>query len=101
MTLILSEFIEQRPAFHIVMLTFLPILLSSIRSSVRLIGVTEAVPAGRSQIMGQARAHILLTVFVPFLYVVNFVNSFITRKIRWRGMAYELISPEQTRIIKF
>ena len=100
-TLILSDFIEQRPAFHIVTLTFLPVLLSSIRSSVRLIGVTEALPAGRSQVMGQACAHILLTVLVPFLYVVNFVNSFITRKIRWRGMAYELISPEQTRIIKF
>jgi ceramide glucosyltransferase len=99
--LILSDIFEQRPAFHIVMLTFLPVLLSSIRGSIRLIGVTEALPAGRSQIMGQAWIYILLTVFVPFLYLANFVNSFITRKIRWRGMAYELISPEQTRIIQF
>jgi len=29
------------------------------------------------------------------------VNSLITRKIRWRGMAYELISSEQTRIVSF
>jgi len=100
-TLILSDFFEQRPSFHIVMLTFLPVLLSSIRSSLRLIGVTEALPAGRSQIMGQAWIYILLTVFLPFLYVANFVNSLVTRKIRWRGMAYELISPEQTRIIQF
>jgi ceramide glucosyltransferase len=99
--LIVSDFVEQRPSFHIVMLTFLPVLLSSIRSSLRLIGVTEALPAGRSQIMGQAWIYILLTVFLPFLYVANFVNSLITRKIRWRGMAYELISPEQTRIIQF
>ncbi|HEY6266939.1 MAG TPA: glycosyltransferase family 2 protein [Candidatus Acidoferrum sp.] len=99
--LILSDTFQQRPAFHIVMLTFLPVLLSAIRSSIRLIGVTEAVPAGRSQIMGQAWIYILLTVFIPFLYVANFVNSLVTRKIRWRGMAYELISPEQTRIISF
>ena len=99
--LILSDFFEQRPSFHIVMLTFLPVLLSAIRSSLRLIGVTEALPAGRSQIMGQAWIYILLTVFLPFLYVTNFVNSLVTRKIRWRGMAYELISPEQTRIIQF
>ena len=99
--LILSDIFQQRPAFHIVMLTFLPVLLSAIRSSIRLIGVTEAVPAGRSQIMGQAWIYILLTVFIPFLYVANFVNSLVTRKIRWRGMAYELISPEQTRIISF
>jgi ceramide glucosyltransferase len=98
--LILSDFSEQRPFFHIATLTFLPLLLSSIRSSIRLIGVTECLPSARSQIMGQAWIYILLTVFVPFLYVINFLNSLVTRKIRWRGMVYELIGPEQTRILK-
>jgi ceramide glucosyltransferase len=98
--LMLSDFLEQRPAFHIATLTFLPVLLSSIRSSIRLIGVTEALPAGRSQIMGQAWIYILLTTIIPFLYSLNFVNSLLTRKIRWRGLEYELIGPEQTRIIR-
>jgi ceramide glucosyltransferase len=97
--LVLSDLIEQRPAFHLVTLTFLPVLLSSIRGAIRLIGVTEAVPGGRSLIMGQAWIYILLTVVVPFLYVANCVHSLLTRKIRWRGMVYELISPEQTRIV--
>jgi cellulose synthase/poly-beta-1,6-N-acetylglucosamine synthase-like glycosyltransferase len=97
--LILSNFFEQRPSFHIATLTFLPALLSSIRSAIRLIGVTEALPAGRSQITAQAWIYVLLTVLVPFLYAVNFVNSLVTRKIRWRGMAYELIGPAQTRIV--
>jgi ceramide glucosyltransferase len=97
--LMLSDFLEQRPAFHIATLTFLPVLLSSIRSSIRLIGVTEALPAGRSQIMGQAWIYILLTTITPFLYSLNFVNSLLTRKIRWRGLEYELNGPEQTRII--
>jgi len=99
--LILSDFLQQRPAFHIVMLTFLPILLSAIRSSIRLLGVTECLPAERSQIMGQAWIYILLTIFLPFLYLANFVNSLVTRKIGWRGMVYELVGPEQTRIVKF
>jgi len=60
--------------------------------------VTEAVPAARSQITGQAWIYVLLTVFIPFLYLANFVNSLITRRIRWRGVNYELISSEQTRI---
>jgi ceramide glucosyltransferase len=97
--LILSNVFEQRPAFHIATLTFLPVLLSSIRSAIRLIGVTESLPAGRSQVTGQAGIYVLLTVLVPFLYAVNFVNSLVTRKIRWRGMAYELIGPGQTRIV--
>jgi cellulose synthase/poly-beta-1,6-N-acetylglucosamine synthase-like glycosyltransferase len=99
--LIASDFLRQRPAFHIVMLTFLPLLLSAMRSSLRLIGVTEALPAARSEIMSQAWIYILLTIFVPFLYVLNFVNSLVTRTIRWRGVAYELIGPEQTRIATF
>jgi len=60
--------------------------------------VTEALPAARSQITGQAWIYVLLTVFLPFLYLVNFVNSLITRRIRWRAVTYELISPQQTRI---
>jgi cellulose synthase/poly-beta-1,6-N-acetylglucosamine synthase-like glycosyltransferase len=96
--LILSDVLAQRPAFHLLTLTFLPLLLSAIRGSIRLIGVTEALPAARSQITGQAWIYVLLTVFIPFLYLVNFVNSLITRKIRWRGVTYELISPQQTRI---
>src|SRR5256886_166710 len=99
--LFLSDTFEQRPAFHIATLTFLPVVLSSIRSAIRLVGVTEALPAARSQIMGRAWIYIVLTILVPFLYVLNSVNSLITRKIRWRGVAYELIGPEQTRIIQY
>ena len=96
--LILGDLLAQRPAFHLLTLTFLPLLLSAIRGSIRLIGVTEALPVARSQITGQAWIYVLLTVFLPFLYLVNFVNSLITRRIRWRDVTYELISPQQTRI---
>ena len=98
--LISENLIEQRPAFHLITLTFLPALLSAIRGAIRLLGVTEAVPAGRSLIMGQAWIYVLLGVFIPFLYLINFANSLITRKIRWRGIGYELVSPEQTRIVR-
>jgi len=98
--LFLSITFEQRPAFQIATLTFLPVVLSSIRSAIRLVGVTEALPAARSQIMGQAWIYILLTIFVPFLYLLNSVNSLITRRVRWRGVTYELIGPQQTRIIQ-
>lgn len=97
--LILGDFVAQRPAFHIVTLTFLPVLLSSIRGALRLIGVTEALPAARSQITGQAWIYVLLNVIVPFLYLVNFVCSLVTRRMRWRGVTYDLVGPEQTRIL--
>jgi hypothetical protein len=43
----------------------------------------------------------LLPAFIPFLYLANFIHSLITRKTRWRGVTYELISPEKTRILAY
>jgi ceramide glucosyltransferase len=99
--LTLSDFLATRPAFHLAALTFLPVLLSMIRGALRAAGVSEALPAQRSQIAGQAWIYVLLTVFIPFLYLVNFISSLVTRKIRWRGITYELIAPEQTRIVSY
>lgn len=95
----LGDLFAGLPMFHHAMLTFLPVLLGMMRSSLRVAGVTEVLSSLRSQIMGQAWIYILLTVLVPFLYLVNFITSLITRKMRWRTITYELISPNQTRIL--
>lgn len=97
--LILGDFFAQRPAFHLVTLMFLPLVLSLIRGAIRLVGVTEALPAARSQIIGQAWIYLGLTILIPFLYLANFVNSLVTRKVRWRGIRYELVSAQQTKIL--
>jgi ceramide glucosyltransferase len=97
--LTLRDLIATLPSFHHAVLTFLPVLLGVIRSSLRVAGVTEVLPGARPQIMDQAWIYIVLTIFVPFLYLVNFATSLITRKITWRSIRYELISPEQTHIL--
>jgi ceramide glucosyltransferase len=98
-SLTLGDLIATLPSFHHAVLTFLPVLLGVIRSSLRVAGVTEVLPGARSQIMDQSWVYILLTIFVPFLYLVNFATSLITRKVKWRNISYELISPEHTRIV--
>jgi len=65
----------------------------------RVIGVSEALPGVRKEISAQSWIYIVLNVFVPFLYLVNFAHSLVTRKIRWRGISYELLGPQQTRIL--
>ncbi len=99
--LTLGDVLATRPAFHLAALTFLPVLLATIRGALRAAGVSEVLPTYRSQIASQAWVYVLLTVFIPFLYLVNFITSLITRKIRWRGVTYELIAPEQTRILSY
>jgi len=97
----LSNVLGTLPAFHLVMLTFLPMLLAAIRGGLRVAGATEVLPALRAQIVGQARMYIVLGVFIPYLFLLNFAASLFTRKIRWRGVTYELISPQQTRILVY
>jgi cellulose synthase/poly-beta-1,6-N-acetylglucosamine synthase-like glycosyltransferase len=91
--------VESRPAFQVAFLLFLPMLLAAIRGALRVIGASEALPAARAQIMGQSWMYILLPVVLPFWYLINFVSSLKGRRLKWRGIEYELISPDQTRIL--
>jgi cellulose synthase/poly-beta-1,6-N-acetylglucosamine synthase-like glycosyltransferase len=95
----LSDFFAGRPSMQVAALTFLPLLLASIRGALRVTAVQEMLPALKTQIQQQSWIHLLLGVFVPYLYCVNFITSAVTNKIRWRGIRYELISPQQTNII--
>jgi ceramide glucosyltransferase len=95
----LSLTIESRPAFQVTGLLVLIVLLAAIRGAIRVIAVTEALPSLRPQIMGQSWIFVLLGVAVPFLYLVNFLSSTFGRRFRWRGIEYELISRDQTRVL--
>ena len=104
-TLLLGFFVTlnlavgSRPASQIVTLWLLPLLLSSIRGALRVIGASEAIPALRGQIMNQSWIYILVTTLIPFLYLYNFAASLAGRRVRWRGIQYEIVSADQTRIL--
>jgi cellulose synthase/poly-beta-1,6-N-acetylglucosamine synthase-like glycosyltransferase len=89
------------PAFQLLLLVFVPVLLAAIRGALRVAAATEVLPAARGTITGQSWIYILLGILVPYLFLTNFAVSLLTRKIRWRGVTYELISPQQTRIVAY
>ena len=97
--LTLANFFSGRPSFQFVALTFLPLLLASIRGAIRVIAAQEVLSSLKHQIQQQSWIHLLLGVCMPFLYSINFAASALTRKIRWRGISYELISAHQTKIV--
>ena len=98
-SLTLTDLSAGRPILHLATLTLLPLLLSAIRGALRVVGVTEALPNWRRQISAQSWIYVLLNLVVPFLYLVNFAHSLISRKIRWRGIRYELLAQDQTKIL--
>jgi len=95
----LTNFFATLPAFHLAILTFVPMLLAAIRGGLRVSAATSVLPSSRTQIAGQAWMYIVLGIFIPYLFLANFVASLFTRKIKWRGVTYELVSPQQTRIL--
>ena len=99
--LTLTNVIATLPAFHFAVLTFLPMLLAAIRAAIRVAAATEVITTARTQIAGQGWTYVVLGVFIPYLFLMNFVFSLFTRKIHWRGVTYELISPQQTRILAY
>jgi ceramide glucosyltransferase len=101
LTVTLINLFATLPAFHLAVLTFVPMLLAAIRGGLRVAAASDVLQPAREQIVSQAWMYIVLGVFIPYLFLLNFVMSLFTRKIRWRGVTYELISPQQTRILAY
>ncbi|HVO58592.1 MAG TPA: glycosyltransferase [Dongiaceae bacterium] len=97
--MILANFAAGLPTLQLAGLTFLPLLLAAMRGAIRVTVVQEMLPSLRKLIQGQAWIHLILGVWIPYLYLVNFLMSAMSRKTKWRGIRYELISPQQTRLI--
>ena len=63
------------------------------------VAVADLLPPYRVQINAQSWIYITIGVFIPFLYLANFTTSLLSRRIRWRGIRYELISQNETRVL--
>lgn len=99
LVLTLADVIATRPSLQFAFLTFLPLLLASLRGAFRVVAVADLLPAYKSQINAQSWIYITVGVFIPFLYLLNFLSSLVSRRIRWRGIRYELISTYETHIL--
>jgi ceramide glucosyltransferase len=75
-------------------------LLAAMKGAIRTIAAIETMPEWKPQITQWAWVWPILAPIVPFLFSANFIASLVTKRIRWRGIRYELLSPNLTRIIK-
>jgi len=99
LVLTLGDIFSARPSLHLAALTFLPLLLASLRGALRVIAVADLLPLYRVQINAQSWIYVTIGVFIPYLYLANFITSLLSRRIRWRGIRYELISQNETRVL--
>jgi ceramide glucosyltransferase len=87
------------PAMQFLTLSLLLTGVAAIRGLLRLVAVMDLLPEWRDTLLAYAWAWTLLAPIVPFVYLYNSVAAAFTRRIRWRGIRYELVSAQQTRLI--
>jgi ceramide glucosyltransferase len=75
-------------------------LLAAMKGAMRTIAVSEAMPEWRGKLQEWNWVFPALAPVVPFLFSWNFIMSVVTKAIRWRGIRYELVAPNMTRILK-
>ncbi|MGC1130893.1 MAG: hypothetical protein WA875_15135, partial [Candidatus Acidiferrales bacterium] len=75
-------------------------LLAVMKGAIRTIAVLELLPEWKAKLSEWAWAWSVLAPVVPFIFSWNFLTSLVTRTIRWRGIRYQLLTPNSTRILK-
>jgi hypothetical protein len=94
-----AQILQGVPVLQLLVIVLMPAVLAMVRGVLRVLALTEIFPALRQKLLEQSWMVTFIAAFVPFLYSINFFASAVTRKIRWRGVRYELISPQQTKIL--
>jgi len=87
------------PWAQLALVASLVVLLSAIKGALRTIAVVEMLPEWRDQLNQWSWVWIVLAPVVPFLFTSNFIASLLTRRMRWRNIRYELVSPSVTRVL--
>lgn len=97
---VLSTLAAGDPWGQLALLTVTIPLLAAMKGALRTIAVWDLLPEWKERLREWSWAWIGLAPVVPVLFAWNSIHSLLTRKIRWRGIRYEIVSPNQTRILK-
>lgn len=81
------------------LLALLIVLLSTVKGALRAIAVQDILREWRAKCDQNSWIWLALAPVVPALFLWNFAISAFERRIRWRGIRYELVSDTQTRVL--
>jgi ceramide glucosyltransferase len=98
--LIVYSIIDGDPWGQLLLVALAIPLLASMKGAIRTIAVTEAMPGWKGKLHEWGWVCPVLAPVVPFLFAWNFLASLVTKNIRWRGIRYQLVTPNMTRLLK-
>jgi ceramide glucosyltransferase len=88
------------PWMNLLLITIVVPFLAVMKGVLRTIAVDEMLPEWKAQLGQWSWVWTALAPVVPFLFAWNFIASLLTKRIRWRNIRYELVSPNVTRILQ-
>jgi ceramide glucosyltransferase len=96
---ILDSMIEGDPWGQLALLVLAILLIAAMKGAMRTIAVNELLPEWKPKLREWGWVWPAFAPVVPFLFSWNFISSVLTKRVRWRGIRYELVSPSVTRIL--
>jgi cellulose synthase/poly-beta-1,6-N-acetylglucosamine synthase-like glycosyltransferase len=97
---IVVTMIDGDPWVQLALLAMAIPLLAALKGAIRTTAINELLPEWKGQLREWGWVWIALAPVVPFLFAWNFLLSLATKRIRWRGVRYELVSPSVTHVLK-
>lgn len=97
---ILTVMIDGDPWIQLVLSTLAIPLLAALKGALRTVAVGELLTEWKGPLREWSWVYPALAPVVPFLFTWNFISSLLSRRMRWRGIRYELVGPNSTRILK-
>ena len=82
------------------MTIFLVTVFSVGKAAMRLTAVRKAMPQIVDELNGQAKWQYTLWAVTPAIFVWNAAAALFSRRINWRGTVYEMVSADETRVVK-
>lgn len=74
--------------------------LGVIKARLRTVVARAIFPEERTALDRNGSCYWTLAALVPWVMLVNFVTASLTRRIEWRGVRYELRSPNEVRVMR-
>ncbi|MDE3108822.1 MAG: glycosyltransferase [Acidobacteriota bacterium] len=99
MFVILASIVAGDPWFNLLLIALVVPLLAAMKGAIRTVAVLDLLPEWKPQMNQWSWAWTALAPLVPFLFSWNFIVSLLSRRTRWRGIRYELVSPHMTRVL--
>jgi ceramide glucosyltransferase len=97
---IVASIVDGAPWIQLALIALVIPLLAAMKGALRTVAVDELMPQWKGPLKKCNWVWMTLAPLVSFLFAWNFSASLLTKRIRWRGIRYELVSPATTHVLK-